>query len=141
MNIMQVDVVSNEESIYSGEASFAVVPTLNGELGIYPRHEPIMSLVRPGVLRLQVPEQEEEVLVAISGGILEVQPHKIMILADVAVRSAELDQARAEEARKAAEASVKQAKDAESMSKAQAALAIALAELKALNYLRIKQKR
>ena len=140
MNIMQVDVVSNEESIYSGEASFAVVPTLNGELGIYPRHEPIMSLVRPGVLRLQVPEQEE-VLVAISGGILEVQPHKIMILADVAVRSAELDQARAEEARKAAEAGVKQAKDDESMAKAQAALAIALAELKALNYLRIKQKR
>ena len=88
MSIMQVDVVSNEESIYSGEASFAVVPTLNGELGIYPRHEPIMSLVRPGVLRLQVPEQEEEVLVAVSGGILEVQPHKIMILADVAVRSA-----------------------------------------------------
>ena len=140
MNIMQVDVVSNEESIYSGEASFAVVPTLNGELGIYPRHEPIMSLVRPGVLRLQVPEQEEEVLVAVSGGILEVQPHKIMILADVAVRSTELDQARAEEARKAAEASVKQAKDAESMSKAQAALAIALAELKTLNYLRIKNK-
>ena len=140
MSIMQVDVVSNEESIYSGEASFAVVPTLNGELGIYPRHEPIMSLVRPGVLRLQVPEQEEEVLVAVSGGILEVQPHKIMILADVAVRSTELDQARAEEARKAAEASVKQAKDAESMSKAQAALAIALAELKTLNYLRIKNK-
>ena len=140
MNIMQVDVVSNEESIYSGEASFAVVPTLNGELGIYPRHEPIMSLVRPGVLRLQVPEQEEEVLVAVSGGILEVQPHKIMVLADVAVRSTELDQARAEEARKAAEASVKQAKDAESMSKAQAALAIALAELKTLNYLRIKNK-
>ena len=100
-----------------------------------------MSLVRPGVLRLQVPEQEEEVLVAISGGILEVQPHKIMILADVAVRSAELDQARAEEARKAAEAGVKQAKDDESMAKAQAALAIALAELKALNYLRIKHKR
>ena len=123
MSIMQVDVVSNEESIYSGEASFAVVPTLNGELGIYPRHEPIMSLVRPGVLRLQVPEQEEEVLVAVSGGILEVQPHKIMILADVAVRS------------------VKQAKDDESMAKAQAALAIALAELKALNYLRIKHKR
>lgn len=140
MNIMQVDVVSNEESIYSGEASFAVVPTLNGELGIYPRHEPIMSLVRPGLLRLQVPEQEEEVLVAVSGGILEVQPHKIMVLADVAVRSTELDQARAEEARKAAEASVKQAKDAESMSKAQAALAIALAELKTLNYLRIKNK-
>ena len=140
MNIMQVDVVSNEKSIYSGEASFAVEPTLNGELGIYPRHEPIMSLVRPGVLRLQVPEQEEEVLVAVSGGILEVQPHKIMILADVAVRSTELDQARAEEARKAAEASVKQAKDAESMSKAQAALAIALAELKTLNYLRIKNK-
>lgn len=141
MNVMQVEVVSNEQSIYSGQAAFAVVPTLTGELGIFPRHEPIMSLVQPGTLRLQIPEQEEEVLVAISGGILEVQPDKIMILADVAVRSAELDQERAEEARKAAEASVAQAKDDESLAKAQAALAVAIAELKTLNYLRLHKKR
>ncbi len=140
MDVMQVEVVSNEQNIYSGQAKFAVVPTLNGELGILPRHEPIMSLVCPGTLRLQVPDQEEEVLVAISGGILEVQPDKVMILADVAVRSAELDQARAEEARKAAEAGVAQAKDDEALAKAQAALAAAIAQLKTLDYLRLHKK-
>ncbi len=76
MNVMQVEVVSNEQNIYSGEATFVVIPTVQGELGIYPRHEPIMSLVRPGALRLTVPDQTEEVLVAVSGGLLEVQPEK-----------------------------------------------------------------
>ena len=91
MSIMQVEVVSKEQNIYSGQAEFAVVPTLSGELGIYPQHMPIMSLVRPGALRLRVPGQAEEVLVAISGGVLEVQPDKITVLADVAIRSAEMD--------------------------------------------------
>ena len=113
MSVMQVEVVSNEYNIYSGEAAFAVVPTVQGELGIYPRHEPIMSLVRPGALRLQVPGQSEEILVAISGGVLEVQPDKLTILADVAVRSSEMDQARAEEAKKAAESCIAQAADDE----------------------------
>ena len=103
MSTMQVEVVSSEQNIYSGEASFVVVPTVQGELGIYPRHEPIMSLVRPGALRLTVPGEAEEVLVAVSGGVLEVQPDKITVLADVAVRSTEMDQARAEAAKKAAE--------------------------------------
>ena len=136
MSTMQVEVVSNEATIYSGEASFVVVPTESGELGIYPQHMPIMSLVRPGALRLRVPGQAEEVLVAISGGVLEVQPDKITVLADVAIRSAEMDQARAEEAKKAAEASVVNAQDDESLAKAQAALAAAIAELKTLDYLR-----
>ncbi|WP_274571939.1 F0F1 ATP synthase subunit epsilon [Neisseria leonii] len=136
MSVMQVEVVSNEQNIYSGEASFVVVPTVQGELGIYPRHEPVMSLVRPGVLRLQVPGQSEEVLVAVSGGLLEVQPDKLTVLADVAVRSTEMDQARAEEAKKAAEAGIRQAKDDESRAKAQAALAAAIAELKTLDYIR-----
>lgn len=100
MSTMQVEVVSSEQNIYSGEASFVVVPTVQGELGIYPRHEPIMSLVRPGTLRLTVPGEAEEVLVAVSGGVLEVQPDKITVLADVAVRSTEMDQARAEAAKK-----------------------------------------
>ena len=100
MSTMQVEVVSSEQNIYSGEASFVVVPTVQGELGIYPRHEPIMSLVRPGALRLTVPGEAEEVLVAVSGGVLEVQPDKITVLADVAVRSTEMDQARAEAAKK-----------------------------------------
>ncbi|WP_274585238.1 F0F1 ATP synthase subunit epsilon [Neisseria leonii] len=136
MSVMQVEVVSNEQNIYSGEASFVVVPTVQGELGIYPRHEPVMSLVRPGVLRLQVPGRSEEVLVAVSGGLLEVQPDKLTVLADVAVRSTEMDQARAEEAKKAAEAGIRQAKDDESRAKAQAALAAAIAELKTLDYIR-----
>ncbi|EGY51636.1 F0F1 ATP synthase subunit epsilon [Neisseria shayeganii] len=139
MSIMQVEVVSNEQNIYSGQAEFAVVPTVSGELGIYPQHVPIMSLVRPGVLRLRVPGEAEEVLVAISGGVLEVQPNKVTILADVAVRSAEMDQARAEEAKKAAEAKMVNAEDAESLAKAQAALAAAIAELKALDYLRSRK--
>ncbi|OSI11931.1 F0F1 ATP synthase subunit epsilon [Neisseria canis] len=141
MGVMQVEVVSNEDNIFSGEASFVVVPTLNGELGIYPRHEPVMSLVRPGALRLQVPGQAEEVLVAVSGGLLEVQPGKITVLADVAVRSTEMDQARAEQAKKAAEARISEANDEESLAKAQAALAAAIAELKTLDYLRSQRKR
>ncbi|QMT30462.1 F0F1 ATP synthase subunit epsilon [Alysiella filiformis] len=140
MSIMQVEVVSNQETIYSGEASFIVVPTVNGELGIYPRHEPIMSLVRPGSLRLTVPNVSQEVLVAVAGGVLEVNPHKITVLADVAIRSEEMDAERAEAAKKAAESSIKQAQDDESLAKAQAALAAAIAELKTLDYLR-QQKR
>ena len=136
MSVMRVEVVSNEQNIFSGEASFVVVPTIQGELGIYPRHEPIMSLVRPGALRLQVPGQAEEVLVAVSGGVLEVQPDKLTGLADIAVRSAEMDQQRAEEAKRAAEASVSQATDDVSRAKAQAALAAAIAELKTLEHLR-----
>lgn len=136
MSTMHVEVVSNEENIYSGEASFVVVPTLEGELGIYPRHEPIMSLVRPGVLRLTVPDHKEEILVAVSGGVLEVQPDKLTLLADVAVRSEEMDRQRAEEAKKAAESGISEAQDDVSLAKAHVALAAAIAQLKTLDYLR-----
>ncbi|MRN37887.1 F0F1 ATP synthase subunit epsilon [Neisseria sp. N95_16] len=141
MSIMQVEVVSSEQNIYSGEASFVVVPTVQGELGIYPRHEPIMSLVRPGALRLTVPGQAEEVLVAVSGGLLEVQPEKITVLADVAVRSAEMDQERAEQAKKAAEDRISKAQDDESLAKAHAALAAAIAQLRTLDYLRSQKNK
>ena len=134
MSVMRVEVVSNEENIYSGEASFVVVPTVNGELGIYPRHEPVMSL------GLTVPNSTEEILVAVSGGVLEVQPDRMMVLADVAVRSTEMDQARAEETRKVAEQRLSQAQDGEAQAKAQAALAAAIAELKTLDYLRSRKK-
>ncbi|EIC14547.1 F0F1 ATP synthase subunit epsilon [Kingella kingae] len=140
MSIMRVEVVSNEEHIYSGEASFVVVPTVNGELGIYPRHEPIMSLVRPGALRVTQVGSAEEVLVAVSGGVLEVQPDTITILADVAVRSSEMDQARAEEAKRVAEQNLAKAQDGNAQAKAQAALAAAIAELKTLDYLRLRKK-
>lgn len=140
MSIMRVEVVSNEEHIYSGEASFVVVPTVNGELGIYPRHEPIMSLVRPGALRVTQIGSAEEVLVAVSGGVLEVQPDTITILADVAVRSSEMDQARAEEAKRVAEQNLAKVQDGNAQAKAQAALAAAIAELKTLDYLRSRKK-
>ena len=136
MNTMQVEIVSNEQNIYSGEAKFVVVPTQTGELGIYPRHMPIMNLVRPGVVRITVPNQEQEVLLAVSGGLLEVRPDKLTILAEVAVRSEEMDQARAEEARKNAEERLKSATDAKSTAAAEAALAAAIAELKTLDYIR-----
>ena len=135
MSTMQVEVVSSEQSIYSGEASFVVVPTESGELGIYPRHMPIMSKVRPGVLRLTVPNQAEEVLVAVSGGLLEVQPNKLTVLAEVAVRSDEMDHQRAEAAKKEAEARLQSAHDEKSTAAAQAALAAAIAELKTLDYI------
>ena len=141
MSTMQVEVVSSEQNIYSGEASFVVVPTVQGELGIYPRHEPIMSLVRPGALRLTVPGEAEEVLVAVSGGVLEVQPDKITVLADVAVRSTEMDQARAEAAKKAAEAGVSAAKDDKSLAEAHKALAAAIAQLKTLDSLRSQKNK
>lgn len=136
MNTMRVEIVSNEQNIYSGEATFVVVPTQTGELGIYPRHMPIMNLVRPGVVRITVPNQDQEVLLAVSGGLLEVRPDKLTILAEVAVRSEEMDQARAEEARKNAEERLKSATDAKSTAAAEAALAAAIAELKTLDYIR-----
>ena len=136
MSVMRVEVVSSEQNIYSGEASFVVGPTIQGELGIYPRHEPIMSLVRPGALRLTVPGEAEEVLVAVSGGVLEVQPNQLTVLADVAVRSSEMDRERAEAAKKAAETGISQAKDDKSLAEAHKALAAAIAQLKTLDYLR-----
>ena len=136
MSTMQVEVVSNEATIYSGEASFVVVPTESGELGIYPQHVPILSKVRPGVLRLQVPGQAEEVTVAIAGGLLEVQPSKITVLADVAVRSQELDAERAKQALEAAEKQLKADDSDKARATAEAALAAAIAQLKTLDYLR-----
>ncbi|WP_277073499.1 F0F1 ATP synthase subunit epsilon [Simonsiella muelleri] len=136
MSTMQVEVVSNEQSIYEGEASFVVVPTVNGELGIYPRHEPVMSLVRPGALRLTMPDGKEEVLVAIAGGVLEVRPHKITVLADVAVRSSEMDEARATAAKKVAEESLAKAQTPGSRAKAEIALEAAIAQLKTLDYIK-----
>lgn len=136
MKTMQVEVVSNEATIYSGEASFVVVPTENGELGIYPQHVPILSMVRPGVLRMQVPGQAGETTVAIAGGLLEVQPSKLTVLADVAVRSEDLDAERAKKALDIAQQQLKAANDDKSTAAARAALAAAIAELKTLEYLR-----
>jgi F-type H+-transporting ATPase subunit epsilon len=133
---MHVEVVSTEELIYSGEAEFLVAPAEEGEIGVYPRHVPLLTRIKPGVLRLQVPGQSSEVLVAVSGGLMEVQPTHITVLADTAVRGDELDEARALKAKLDAEEALKKANDSFETANAHVALATAIAELKTLEYLK-----
>src|SRR6188474_2807597 len=99
---IHVDVVSAEESIYSGEAKFVVLPGEAGELGIYPRHTPLITRIKPGVVRIQPAGGGEEQLIFVAGGILEVQPKAITVLADTAIRGQDLDEAKALEAKKQA---------------------------------------
>ena len=100
---IHVDVVSAEESIFSGEAEFVVLPGEAGELGIYPRHTPLITRIRPGSVRIKVSGEPEEQLIFVAGGILEVQPHMITVLADTAIRGRDLDEAKALEALQRAE--------------------------------------
>ena len=101
-NTIHVDVVSAEEQIFSGEAEFVVLPGVVGELGIYPRHTPLLTQIKPGAVRIKVPGQTEEELVFVQGGFLEVQPNRVTVLADTAIRAKDLDEASALESRKAA---------------------------------------
>jgi F-type H+-transporting ATPase subunit epsilon len=96
---IHVDVVSAEQQIFSGEAEFVVLPGEAGELGIYPRHTPLITRIRPGAVRIKVPGQVDEELVFVAGGILEVQPSVVTVLADTAIRGHDLDEAKANEAR------------------------------------------
>ncbi len=101
-NTIHVDVVSAEEQIFSGEAEFVVLPGILGELGIYPRHTPLLTQIKPGAVRIKVPGQDEDELVFVHGGFLEVQPHLVTVLADTAIRAKDLDEVTATEAKKAA---------------------------------------
>jgi len=100
---IHVDVVSAEESIFSGVAEFVAVPAEMGELGIYPRHAPLLTRLKPGSVRIKIPDQAEEELIYVSGGILEVQPNVVTILSDTAMRGQDLDEAKALEAKQKAE--------------------------------------
>ena len=133
---VHVDVVSAEESIFSGLAEVVVVPGEMGELGIYPRHTALMTRIKPGSVRLKLPEQEEEVLIYVSGGMLEVQPSVVTILADTAIRGADLDEARALEAKQAAEEAIRNHASDVDYAQAQAELAEAIAQLHAIQQLR-----
>ena len=138
---MHLEVVSNEEQLYSDQASFIVVPTLLGELGIYPGHTPIMSLLKPGVLRIQSQDGKNEQLLAISGGLLEVRQDSVIVLSDVAIRSQALDRERANLAKKNAEERLRNAGDShQAKVNVEAALAAAIAQLKALEYIKLHQK-
>lgn len=136
MTTMHVEVVSTEQHIYSGEVEFLVAPAEEGEIGIYPRHIPLLTRIKPGVLRLTVPGSEDQVLVAISGGMMEVQPTSVTVLADTAIRGEELDETKANEAKRLAEEMLKKSTNNLETASANAALAVAIAELKALDYLR-----
>jgi F-type H+-transporting ATPase subunit epsilon len=134
---IHVDVVSAEESILSGEATFVVLPGEAGELGIYPRHTPLITRIRPGAVRIQKPGGEEE-LVFVAGGILEVQPKVVTVLADTAIRGADLDEAKANEALKRAEEARAKAQDRQEIATLQAEFSMAAAQLAAIRKLRKK---
>lgn len=135
---LQVDVVSAEESIFSGEATFVVLPGEAGELGIYPRHTPLITRIKPGAVRIEKPDGGEE-FVFVAGGILEVQPNGVTVLSDTAIRGKDLDEAKAREAQKAAEEALKNASSEIDMARASSELAILAAELAALRKYRKKR--
>src|SRR5215217_4972373 len=133
---IHVDVVSAEESIFSGEARFVALPGEAGELGIYPRHTPLITRVKPGSVRIEKPDGDEE-FVFIAGGILEVQPNRVTVLSDTAIRGADLDEEKASEAKAIAEEALRNAKSEIDIARAQSELAVAVAEMAALRkYLR-----
>lgn len=133
---IHIDIVSAEASIYSGLAEFVVVPAEMGEVGIYPRHTPMLTRIKPGSVRIKSPDKAEEELIYVSGGILEVQPGVITILSDTALRGADLDEARVLEAKRAAEDSMRNRTSSMDYARAQAELAEAVAQLAAIQKLR-----
>jgi F-type H+-transporting ATPase subunit epsilon len=138
MSTIRVDVVSAEESIFSGEAKFVALPGESGELGILPGHIPLITRIKPGAVRIEKADGGEE-FVFVAGGILEVQPHLITVLSDTAIRGHDLDEAKASEARKAAEEAVKNAKSDIDLAKATSELAVMAAQIAALRKYRQKK--
>jgi F-type H+-transporting ATPase subunit epsilon len=135
-NTIHVDVVSAEESIYSGEAEFVVLPGEAGELGIYPRHTPLITRIKPGSVRIKPAGGGPEELVFVAGGILEVQPQGVTVLSDTAIRGRDLDEAKAAEAIKRAEEMRSRATDKAEVATVEAELATLAAQLAALKKLR-----
>ncbi len=133
---VHVDVVSAEASIFSGLAEMIVVPGEAGELGVYPKHAPLLTRIKPGAVRIKVPDQAEETLIYVSGGMLEVQPNVVTVLADTAIRGHDLDEARALQAKQAAEEAMKNRTSDIDYAQAQAELAEAIAQLAAIKQLR-----
>ena len=135
---LQVDVVSAEESIFSGQAKFVALPGEMGELGIYPRHTPLITRIKPGAVRITRADNGQEEFVFVAGGILEVQPGVVTVLADTAIRGADLDEAKASEAKKMAEEAMKNAKSDIDFAKAQSEFAAMAAQIAALRKFRKK---
>ena len=138
MNTLHVDVVSAEESIFSGQARFVALPGEAGELGILPKHTPLITRIKPGSVRIEMADGSEE-FVFVAGGILEVQPDCVTVLSDTAIRGKDLDDQKAREAKAAAEEALKNAKSEIDLARAQYELAIMAAQIAALR--KFRQKR
>lgn len=135
-NTIQVEVVSAEESVFSGEAAFVVLPGESGELGIYPRHTPLITRIKPGAVRIQPAGGGEEMLIFVAGGILEVQPAVVTVLADTAIRGHDLDEAKATEAQKRAAEVLRNATDKQEIATVEGELAMLAAQLAAIRKMR-----
>lgn len=136
MSTLRVEIVSAEHEIYSGEANWVIAPAVMGEVGIYPRHTPLITHLKPGEVRVSAVEEGEELLFFVSGGMLEVQPHQVTVLSDTAMRGADLDEAKAEEAKKRAEQALSDRKADFDEARALAELAEAAAQLRMIQKLR-----
>ncbi len=133
---IHVDVVSAEESIFSGEAEFVVLPGESGELGIFPRHTPLITRIKPGTVRIKCAGQAQEELVFVAGGLLEVQPDTVTVLADTAIRGADLDEAKVIAAKKRAEEALANRSSEIDYAAAQSELATSVAQLAAIQKFR-----
>lgn len=135
---LKVDVVSAEESIFSGQAKFVALPGESGELGILPGHTPLISRIRPGTVKIVLADSDEEVFVFVAGGILEVQPGGVTVLSDTAIRAEDLDEAKAEQARERAEEALRNAKDKTDIAVMEAELSMLAAQAAAARRLSSK---
>ncbi len=133
---VHVDVVSAEELIFSGLAEVVVVPGIMGELGIYPRHTPLLTRIKPGSVRIKRPDQADEEVIYVSGGMLEVQPNLVTVLSDTAIRGKDLDEARSLAAKQAAEETMKNRVSDLDYAQAQGELAEAIAQLRTIQQIR-----
>jgi F-type H+-transporting ATPase subunit epsilon len=135
---MQVDIVSAETSIFEGVAEFVALPGESGELGIYPHHIPLITRIKPGAVRVKVVGKAEEEFIFVAGGILEVQPNRVTVLADTAIRGGDLDEAKANDAKQKAQEAMANAKSDIDFAKAQSEFAIMAAQIAAIQKLRRK---
>jgi F-type H+-transporting ATPase subunit epsilon len=131
-----VDIVSAEQAIFSGEAEMVIAPGEAGELGILPEHAALLTRIKPGTLRVKLPGEAREEVIYVSGGMMEVQPDRITVLADTSIRAENLDEAKAEEAKRAAQEAITNRTGKMEIAEAQAALAEAVAQLAAIKKLR-----
>jgi F-type H+-transporting ATPase subunit epsilon len=136
-NTIHVDIVSAEGQIFAGDANMVFVPASEGEIGIAPRHAPLLTTLRPGAVRVHIDGQDEQVFY-VGGGALEIQPKQVTVLADTAARARDLDEAAANEAKRNAEDVIAGRKNQIELAEAHAELARALAQLRTIQRIRKK---